>query len=129
MSRRERKNDVVGVGRVYDPPGPDDGLRVLVDRIWPSGLSKARAQLDDWCRDVAPSTALRRWYGHSPDRFAEFRRRYRDELASGSQAEALHRLAALAESQTLTLLTATKDLSTSQAAVLAELLAEQPTSP
>ncbi|MGZ4694395.1 MAG: DUF488 domain-containing protein, partial [Acidimicrobiales bacterium] len=70
----------VRVGRVYDERTRADGLRVLVDRLWPRGLTKATADLDDWCREVAPSTALRRWYAHDPERFDEFGRRYRAEM-------------------------------------------------
>ena len=70
----------VQIRRVYDPPQPDDGRRVLVDRLWPRGLSKERARLDDWCREIAPSTELRKWYDHDPDRYVEFARRYRAEL-------------------------------------------------
>src|SRR3954447_12267871 len=69
----------VQVRRVYDPAEPEDGQRVLVDRLWPRGLSKERAQLDDWCKEIAPSNELRKWYGHDPDRYAEFARRYRAE--------------------------------------------------
>ena len=68
------------VGRVYDPPAPGDGTRVLVDRLWPRGLTKAKAHIDEWCKEVAPSTELRKWYHHDPARFAEFTHRYRAEL-------------------------------------------------
>ena len=70
----------VRVRRVYDEPAGDDGARVLVDRLWPRGLTKARADLTEWCKEVAPSTELRRWYGHDPAKFNEFARRYRAEL-------------------------------------------------
>lgn len=112
----------VRVRRIYDEPAAADGARVLVDRIWPRGMSKARAHLDDWCKQVAPSTELRKWYQHDPGRFAEFGRRYRDELGSGERAAALDGLRRLAESRTLTLLTATRDADLSEAAVLAEVL-------
>jgi uncharacterized protein YeaO (DUF488 family) len=108
---------------VYEGRTDQDGVRVLVDRLWPRGLTKARAQLDEWRKDLAPTTELRRWYAHDPARFAEFARRYRVELASGAQAEALAELADLvATGQTVTLLTAVRDPSTSEAAVLAQLL-------
>ena len=70
----------VRVRRVYDDPEPDDGTRVLVDRIWPRGLTKDKARLDQWSKQVAPSTQLRKWYSHDPERFEEFDRRYREEL-------------------------------------------------
>ncbi|MFG2043556.1 DUF488 domain-containing protein [Dactylosporangium sp. NPDC048998] len=113
---------MVHVKRVYDPPGPDDGRRVLVDRLWPRGLRKEGAAVDEWLRDVAPSADLRKWYGHDPDRFAEFAERYRAELDGGEQAAALGRLRELAGDAPLTLLTATRDVGHSQTAVLAELL-------
>ncbi|MFI5614827.1 DUF488 domain-containing protein [Amycolatopsis sp. NPDC051903] len=117
---------MVRIARVYDPAGPDDGTRVLVDRVWPRGLAKAKAALDDWCKAVAPSTELRKWYGHDPDRFAEFTRRYHAELSEpGPAADALADLRALAAKGPLTLLTATKALDISQAAVLAELLDDE----
>jgi uncharacterized protein YeaO (DUF488 family) len=112
----------VRVRRVYDQPSPDDGRRLLVDRLWPRGLSKAAAHLDEWVKAVAPSDELRRWYGHDPARFAGFRRRYGDELRDPERAAALARLADAAARGTITLLTATKDAEHSQAAVLAELL-------
>jgi uncharacterized protein YeaO (DUF488 family) len=115
----------IRVGRVYDEPTPRDGARVLVDRLWPRGLTKAQAALDEWCKQVAPSTALRSWYGHDPQRFPEFRRRYRDELAGTEQAAALAHLRQLARGRTLTLLTASKDVAISEATVLAELIEEE----
>ncbi|MEZ0339289.1 DUF488 domain-containing protein [Mycobacterium sp. pV006] len=118
MTRSRR----VHVRRIYDDPAPDDGARVLVDRLWPRGVSKARAQLDDWCKDVAPSTELRKWYGHDPARFGEFTRRYIDELAEPGPAAALAYLKGLAEKGPLTLLTATKEPDISEAAVLRKVL-------
>ena len=112
------------VRRVYDAPDDDDGKRVLVDRLWPRGVSKHKAALDEWCKDVAPSTELRKWYGHDPRRFEEFRRRYEAELRQPGPAQALEQLKDLARHGQVTLLTATKDPSTSEAAVLAELLSD-----
>jgi len=115
----------VQVCRVYDPPEPGDGQRVLVDRLWPRGLSKERANLDDWCKQIAPSTELRKWYGHDPDRYADFARRYRAELGDPAHVAALAHLGELARQGRLTLLTATKQSDISEAAVLAALLAKQ----
>lgn len=113
----------VQMRRIYDDPGPGDGARVLVDRIWPRGMSKERADLDEWCKQVAPSTELRKWYGHDPARFGEFTRRYRAELTDPDRAEALAHLRELARRNTmLTLLTATRDIEISEAALLADLL-------
>jgi uncharacterized protein YeaO (DUF488 family) len=112
----------VRVRRVYESPDADDGLRVLVDRIWPRGLAKAEAALHEWCKEVAPSTELRRWYGHDPDRFAEFTRRYQVELTDPERAAALVHLRELAADQNVTLLTATKQPEISQAQVLSQVL-------
>jgi uncharacterized protein YeaO (DUF488 family) len=114
--------DKVRVHRVYEEPTPDDGTRVLVDRLWPRGLSKADAAIDEWCKQVAPSPELRKWYGHDPGRFEEFARRYQSELQDPERADALAHLRRLAEGGRLTLLTATKRPEISEAAVLAELL-------
>ncbi|HVB94626.1 MAG TPA: DUF488 family protein [Acidimicrobiales bacterium] len=114
----------VRIRRVYEEAGSDDGARVLVDRLWPRGLSKERAGLDEWCKEVAPSPELRKWYAHVPERFAEFARRYRAELGDPERAAALDHLSALAERRTLTLLTATKRPEISEAAVLAEVIGE-----
>jgi len=112
----------IRVRRVYDEPAPEDGARILVDRIWPRGLRKDEAHLDEWVKDVAPSTELRTWYGHEPAKFDEFRRRYARELAASAPRAALGRLRVLASAGPLTLLTATKDVGLSQAAILAQLL-------
>jgi uncharacterized protein YeaO (DUF488 family) len=114
----------IRVRRVYDEPAKADGARVLVDRIWPRGLRKDAARLDEWARDVAPSAQLRTWYQHDPAKFGEFRQRYVAELAAPGAREALARLREMAASQPVTLLTATKDVELSQAAVLADLLRE-----
>jgi uncharacterized protein YeaO (DUF488 family) len=111
----------VRVARVYDT-APDDGTRVLVDRLWPRGVRKADARLDRWCKDVAPSDELRQWYGHDPELFAEFRRRYELELADPDHRDAVAELRELAAHGEITLLTATKDVTISQAAVLAAVL-------
>ncbi|EGG47148.1 DUF488 domain-containing protein [Streptomyces griseoaurantiacus] len=116
------RTKAVHVRRVYEEPARDDGTRVLVDRIWPRGMSKDRAHLHEWCKQVAPSTELRKWYGHVPDRFEEFGRRYREELKEPERADALAHLRELAGDRPLTLLTATKDPGISAARVLAGLL-------
>jgi uncharacterized protein YeaO (DUF488 family) len=115
----------VRVGRVYDPPTPQDGTRVLVDRLWPRGMSKQRAALDEWCKGVAPSTELRSWYGHEPQKFAEFGRRYRAELKEPERAAALSHLEELADRGAVTLLTATRRADISEAAVLVTLIERQ----
>lgn len=116
----------VQVRRVYDDPREDDGARVLVDRVWPRGIKKESARLDDWVKAIAPSTDLRKWYGHDPEKFAEFRRCYLQELKSSEADAALGTLRERAQSGTLTLLTATKDVEHSQAQVLADLLTREP---
>jgi uncharacterized protein YeaO (DUF488 family) len=115
------KQDVC-VRRVYDKAEDRDGVRVLVDRIWPRGVSRATAALNEWCKDVSPSTELRKWYSHDPAKFEEFARRYRAELEDPERAEALQHLRELATGHRLTLLTATKNPNISQAGVLCDLL-------
>jgi uncharacterized protein YeaO (DUF488 family) len=116
----------IRIRRVYDTPTAEDGTRVLVDRIWPRGISKQAANLDDWIKDAAPSTALRTWYGHDPDRFSQFRDRYRAELTAPASQSAVSQLRRLAADRPLTLLTATRDIKHSHAAVLADVLPESP---
>ncbi|WP_027927506.1 DUF488 domain-containing protein [Amycolatopsis benzoatilytica] len=116
-------NTHIACRRIYDQPARSDGVRVLVDRVWPRGMRKENAHLDEWLREVAPSTELRHWYGHDPARFAEFRRRYLAELGESPRREAARHLRLVARQHDLTLLTATRDLEHSQAAVLVEWLA------
>jgi uncharacterized protein YeaO (DUF488 family) len=108
--------------RAYETPSADDGYRVLVERLWPRGLSKARAQLDAWAKDVAPSTELRQWYGHDPAKWEEFRERYRAELAAPERRQALADLTERARHGTVTLVYASKDGDISNAAVLLDVL-------
>ena len=112
----------VQVRRAYDAPSADDGRRILVDRLWPRGLAKDVAHVDEWLKAVAPSSELRRWYGHDPAKFDQFRSRYAAELREPERAQALMRLKQEARRGPVTLLTATRDASRSQAAVLAEQL-------
>ena len=115
---------VLTVRRIYEAPTPEDGYRMLVDRLWPRGVKKAEAAIDEWARDVAPSADLRRWYGHQPERFDEFARRYRAELAAAPAADAVAGLVIRLRQGPVTLLTATRDVERSGAAVLAEHLAD-----
>ncbi|WP_433616272.1 DUF488 domain-containing protein [Dactylosporangium sp. CA-139114] len=114
---------MVHVKRAYDEPAADDGRRVLVDRLWPRGLTKRQAAVDEWVKAVAPSAELRTWYGHDPARYAEFARRYRAELDAPEAKTALGHLRDLAGDGELTLLTATRDLDHAHTAVLERLLA------
>lgn len=110
----------IRVKRVYDPVEPGDGTRILVDRLWPRGVSKQAAHMDLWLKDVAPSPALRKWFGHDPARFDEFARRYRAELAADESG--VEQLLNLMDSATVTLLYAAHDETHNHAKVLAEYL-------
>ena len=112
----------VAIKRVYDEPGEGDGMRVLVDRLWPRGLSKERARVDLWLKDIAPSNELRTWFGHDPEKFDEFRKRYEAKLASGPAHDALAHLRELVRQQQVTLVFGARDAEHSNAAVLRELL-------
>lgn len=116
-----RGDGAVAVARVYDE-SPRGARRVLVDRLWPRGIAKAQAPFEEWVKEVAPSTELRKWYGHRPERFAEFARRYEEELSAKATREALAALRAAAAEQALVLVTATKDLERSGAMVLKNVL-------
>ena len=108
----------VKIKRVYDPAEPDDGYRVLIDHIWPRGISKERARLDQWARELAPSDDLRRWFDHVPERFDEFRSRYRDELAA--HGELLQELRD--RNGSVTIVYAARDEEHNNAVVVCELL-------
>ncbi len=113
----------VNITRVYGDSGRrDDDYRVLVDRLWPRGQTKDAVDIDEWPKDAAPSTELRRWYGHDPEHFTEFAHRYRAELALEPGAEVLRRLREVRKSQRLVLLTATHDVEHSAATVLREVI-------
>jgi len=108
--------------RAYEPASPDDGARILIDRLWPRGLSKEKASLDEWIKEIAPSTELRQWFGHDPERWPEFQRRYRAELRQHSQE--LDRIRALARTRTVTLVYSAHDEKHNDAIVLKDMLLE-----
>lgn len=108
--------------RVYDPAGPGEGTRILVDRLWPRGIRKDDPRAGRWLKNVAPSTELRHWYGHDPAKFDEFAQRYAAELNQPAASAAFDELKALASAGPVTLVTATKELDLSQLAVLVPLL-------
>ena len=110
----------VRIKRAYEPAARSDGYRVLIDRLWPRGVSRDEAHLDEWARELAPSAKLRSWFGHDPARFAEFRRRYRAELAA--QKNKLRELRRRANGGTLTLVYGARDTEHNDAVVLAEVL-------
>ena len=106
--------------RIYDPPSDDDGQRILVDHIWPRGVKREAAKLTEWVKPIAPSSELRKWFGHDPARFAEFRRRYFEELDANE--EAVRRLRGLLEEGPATLLYAARDTAHNNAVVLVDYL-------
>lgn len=108
------------IKRVYDPPSDDDGLRVLVDRLWPRGLTKAAARVDRWLKEIAPSDGLRKWYAHDPEKWIEFQRRYREELTR--VPETVAELRALARKGRVTLLFSSRELERNNAVALQRLL-------
>lgn len=112
---------MVKIKRIYDGPAPGDGRRVLIDRLWPRGISKDEAGIDEWLKEIAPSDELRKWFGHDPARWEEFRRRYREELEA--HGELLERLRSEARKGTVTLLFAAKDAEHNNVVVLQEMLA------
>ena len=117
------KHDHVRLERAYAAPSAHDGTRVLVDRLWPRGLEKDKAKVDLWVKDLAPSTELRRWFGHDPAKWPEFQRRYRDELAA--HGEELDGLRHLADRGRVTLVYAARDEAHNNAVVLREILLER----
>jgi uncharacterized protein YeaO (DUF488 family) len=107
------------IKRVYEPAAPSDGIRVLVDRLWPRGVSKSKAHLDHWMKDIAPSPKLRLWFGHRPERFAEFKKRYAKEIDGNPMLAELRRLG---KGAVVTLLYGARDPEMNQAAVLQAIL-------
>jgi uncharacterized protein YeaO (DUF488 family) len=110
----------VRIKRVYDPAEPGDGYRILVDRLWPRGVSRERARLDEWARDLAPSTDLRKWFNHDPQRFAEFRERYREELRG--HVDQIDELRERASHGPVTIIYGARDTEHNDAVVIAEIV-------
>jgi uncharacterized protein YeaO (DUF488 family) len=115
---------MIQVKRVHQKPSARDGMRILVDRLWPRGVKKEVARIHEWRKDLAPSDALRRWFKHDPGKWSEFRQRYRKELSGGNNMEELRRLSALARRKRITLVYGAVDEQHNQAVVLKELLDE-----
>ena len=109
----------VRIKRVYDEPAADDGTRILVDRLWPRGISREKAAFETWMKDVAPSSDLRKWFDHRPERWVEFQQRYREELRGNPEVEALRKMAATGA---VTLLYGSRNREFNHARVLAEVM-------
>ncbi len=123
MTTLMAKSPTIKIKRIYDSPAGDDGFRVLVDRLWPRGVKKEEAKLDLWAREVAPTTALRKWFDHEPTKFDEFCSRYMKEL--DSNADGLKQIIDCAENRAITLLYAARDTACNHALVLHERLSER----
>jgi uncharacterized protein YeaO (DUF488 family) len=115
---------MIRIKRVYREPSPEDGMRILIDRMWPRGISKERAHIVDWKKELAPSTPLRKWFGHDPARWTEFRKRYRTELTRSGMMEVLKKLARHSCKRTITLVYSAADEEHNQAVALKEWLDE-----
>ena len=115
---------MVSIKRAYEASGPEDGYRVLVDRVWPRGRTKEALALDEWAKTLAPSVKLRKWFGHDPKRWHAFQMRYREELSAPLQREQLKSLVAAAGTRPLTLVYGAKDEEHNQAVVLRGLLSQ-----
>lgn len=117
----------VNMKRIYEDQAKADGVRVLVDRVWPRGMSKEDAKLDHWIKEVGPSSDLRKWFGHDPDKYEEFKKKYKQELADGDQLEALQELKDITKKndKSVTLLFASKEEKYNQVSVLKEILDHQ----
>ncbi len=116
---------MIRVKRVYDPIDPEDGVRILVDRLWPRGISRERAQIDEWYREIAPSTELRKWFNHREDLWEEFRRKYKAELTQKPRKTLVEKLYFLSQRSNVTLLYSAKDSQHNNAIVLLEVLKER----
>lgn len=114
----------IKIKRIYDPPGVEDGFRILVDRLWPRGLSKEKAKVDLWLREISPSNELRKWYGHDPQKWGEFKKRYSREIAG--KGEDLDLLVQKAKEGTVTFLFSSKEEKLNNAAALKEFVESKP---
>jgi uncharacterized protein YeaO (DUF488 family) len=122
--RKNIRADQVRLKRAYEPPAADDGVRILVDRLWPRGVKKANAAIDEWMKEIAPSTELRKWFGHNPKRWSEFHRRYESEI--WQHPEEFERLRTLARDGGITLVFSARDEAHNDAIVLKDLLLGAP---
>ena len=125
MPHIKRKKSEISLKRAYEDAAPEDGYRVLVDRIWPRGLNKAALKLDQWARDLAPSADLRKWFGHDPQRWDDFRQRYLSELRAEAQQERMRHLLADADGRAMTLVYGAKDEEHNHAIVLQQALSQR----
>ncbi len=112
--------DHIRLKRAYEPPASDDGIRILIDRLWPRGVKKASAAIDEWMKEIAPSTELRKWFGHDPERWPEFRRRYKLEIRQ--HPDQFDRLYRLAQHERVTLVFSAHDEAHNDAMVIKDLL-------
>ncbi|MDF2867756.1 MAG: hypothetical protein K0S11_1226 [Gammaproteobacteria bacterium] len=126
MTRSMAKNDI-GIKRIYDPPQKSDGLRLLIDRLWPRGIKKTEAAIDLWLKEIAPSNALRKWFNHDPEKWLEFQQRYIQELQE--KPELIEFILEKASKQSITLLYSAKDTQSNNAQVLQAFLKAWPESP
>ena len=111
---------MIKIKRIYEPPSTDDGKRILVDRLWPRGMKKEEAHIDEWLKEISPSNELRKWYSHDPAKWPEFKKRYRKEISK--QTEVLKRIKDEGKKGTVTLLFSTKELELNNAVALKEIL-------
>ncbi len=116
----------INIKRIYDSYSPEDGWRILVDRVWPRGISKEKAHLDDWCKDLAPSNELRKWFGHIPAKFDEFSRLYYQELEVNAEAQAdIGQILAKSKDGIVTMLYSARDTEHNQAVVLRKYIEDK----
>ncbi|HSR13011.1 MAG TPA: DUF488 domain-containing protein [Thermodesulfobacteriota bacterium] len=113
---------MIKIKRAYEPPAPGDGTRILVDRLWPRGITKEKAKISEWLKELSPSTELRKWYAHDPAKWPEFKKRYRKELAG--REDEIRRLRDAARKGTVTLVFSSKELEINNAAALKEIIGE-----
>jgi len=111
---------MIKVKRIYDPPSPGDGKRILVDRLWPRGMKKEEVHIDEWLKEISPSNELRKWYSHDPAKWPEFKRRYRAEIAK--ETDLLKKIRDEGERRTVTLLFSSKELERNNAVALKEII-------
>ncbi len=113
---------MIKIKRIYDPASPDDGKRIYIDRLWPRGMKKEEVKMDEWLKEVSPSDSLRKWFGHDPAKYEEFKRRYAKELEKHS--ETLERIRQEGKKKTVTLLFSAKDIEHNNATVMQEILSQ-----